>query len=378
MKKIFYLLFSLCLLLSGNVSVFAEVYTSIEQPTENVKNQDVWNRDVGDGVDTFEFKDGHWTPLTSTSERRVTAKKKYNTEIFEPNKAQQIEYIKNAQENEDFYKDLAEDQVDYIAVPDNDVNKSVKVRVPKIEVDSVKANSAFYIDNSVPEMLDVLAVNKDTEDKSSKSSSDSSSNSEESTSSTSEAPLIELSSKDQTFNVELGKVLSNEQLLNSVTFNGNKADLKIKITKSYFVYVTPDAEVYHYDLNALLGKTTVDRISVMTENQAVLNGLRASTENSDKNIGAINISLPGKYRVEFSYQDKVFASSDVTILGDKIASTETGNTVPSATSSLSKPSYTSKTLPQTGSESSSYFILGIPITIGSIALFYFINKKKTA
>ena len=88
----------------------------------------------------------------------------------------------------------------------------------------------------------------------------------------------------------------------------------LTIAQYFFVYVTPNAEVYHYNLDDLLSKTRVERVAVMTEDDAIKRGLRVSTENNDKNIEYINLSLPGKYRVVFS-DGAINATIDVTDQG---------------------------------------------------------------
>ncbi|MGG5372824.1 LPXTG cell wall anchor domain-containing protein [Enterococcus sp. AZ196] len=404
MKKIISALTIIALSLICSSSVLAESFNSIEKPSGSISDGDTWVRDVGDGTDTYTFKQGEWLPKVSSSIRRSEAKERYNKDVYEPNRIKQSLYIDNALKDPDAFKTTPENEVEYLTLGEG--NEKATVRIPKIEVDSKKANSSFYIDELVPLMLTSLvstynnSASSDSADSGStvtstsisSSTIDTSKESVETTSTTdlsaessidiNTSVALTIRAEDHTYDVKVGKKLTREDLLKIVEYDGDKNNLKVTISNSAFVYVTPNAEVYHVDLDDLLSKTSVSRITVMTEQEALKKGLRMSTENNDKNIENINLSLPGKYNVMFE-DSNVSTNCIVTVKGavtSQSSDNSNNNRVSSNEGTLSKTAAgsnlsTQKVLPKTGDRSNSFLIIGLMSTLGALGLFYVSNRK---
>lgn len=164
----------------------------------------------------------------------------------------------------------------------------------------------------------------------------------------SQSEAATLTASDGNLPVAVDEIVTPEQLLQLVTYTGDKSQLKVKITDTKYVYVTPDAEVYHYDLNGLLPKTKIERVSVLTEQQAKDLGRRLATEVSDKTINKINRSLAGQYNVSFS--DATQSAQCTVTIGDPIAASQAGlqklkNTQVTTTSTTNNSSTTNSSSP---------------------------------
>ena len=78
-KKLLLGLLTTTLLLAVSTQVNANTW-SYNQPNEpqDAKEGDFWERNVGDGIDSFYFKDGKWELTFSTSQRREKAAEAQN------------------------------------------------------------------------------------------------------------------------------------------------------------------------------------------------------------------------------------------------------------------------------------------------------------
>lgn len=403
-----------------------EYFKQLEEP-QNAVEGDWWIRDVGDGEDTYTYKNNSWEPLFGNSKRRQDAQQKYKEEVYDVNVQLQKEDIDKAKKNPDEFKNLPESQVEYITIIGAPFN--VTVRVPKRDINVEKAYLGFYIDDSVPKFLEPLVHVMDTSTSSSdtqtattgstkfssttdstttmdsgktSSTTDSTINSDIDSTSTSkdegatktstqdtttktdgtiesttkkETPH-KLSAKNRFFSIKLGGVLSKSQLLDLISYDGDKQNLIIEIKTTDYVYATKDAKVYHYDLNALLGKAKFENVRVMSEKHAKELGLTLSKENSDKTIETINTSLPGLYKVTFS--DGVNSVSCFVTIGDLsdiLDNLDNNTPVPVPTKSSTKAETTNlkqKALPKTNDSSHTgltFLGMSIILLVGSIVFY---------
>lgn len=123
-----------------------EWFKQNDAPTSAVEG-DAWIRDVGDGEDTFYFKDGKWELTFTTSKRREEAMAKYN-ETRE-------QAFRLAAANPDYYSFLSENQKDTVLLISEYYNGYVTI--PK----ELNRNIGLaYYDVEFPELLPVLHTNE--------------------------------------------------------------------------------------------------------------------------------------------------------------------------------------------------------------------------
>lgn len=255
MKKFVGLLVIASFFLTGSASAMAATYNTVEKPKEAIENASVWNRDVGDGIDTFKYENGKWVPVESTSKRRAAAKEEYLKKVVAPNKearkqAEELKqgYIEQAKQDADVFAQLSDDESMLAAYTDEQGTHEVKI--PKVQLpEEIEEPGTFFVSETVPEMLEVLPIKK-TKD-----------------TTTPTAITLKFDQEKEFTEAENNKVLKKADLLNRVTYSGNPSELTLTIT-SKMVYAAIDETVYYHDLAALLTKTTVDKISVLTEEQA--------------------------------------------------------------------------------------------------------------
>lgn len=431
MKKKILLAGILSCLVFGSVPVDAATFNQDTVLKSSVTVGDIWNRDVGDGVDTFEFKDNDWYPKSSTSLRRKVA---FQEEIIVPNQkeiaekeAKIQEYVDEAKSNKDAFNHYSDDQVMLFKSPDGIVYRIPKVIVPPV-ISEISNN--FYVnEKTVPKFLDVLGTKdsgtspsttssetKSAESQSStvdsskisdskeKISSNEKKSSEEtqrvtsdvtsttatdtnqnsttendsafSNTSTAETYTLKVKQSNYEFDVKPNEKLTKNELLDFITYTNNagqeisKNNIEVTIATSY-VYVVKESEVYHYDLDALLGTSTRERISVMTQAQAENKGLREAQGVSDKSVRAVSLSLPGKYTVTYS-DGKNEVKTTITVKGDTGTSSSSSTT--KSTTNTSKKTSIAKQYPKTGAEASTqYAWIGAGLFATAAA---FLFKKK--
>ncbi|MGG5314546.1 LPXTG cell wall anchor domain-containing protein [Enterococcus sp. AZ072] len=289
MKKFVGLLIIASFFLTGSASSLAATYNTREKPNEAIEDASIWNRDVGDGIDTFKYENGHWVPFESTSKRRSAAREDYLEKVVAPNKearkqAEELQqgYIAEVKEDAEVFDHLTEDESMLVAYTDE--QGSHQVRIPKVEMpDEIAEPAKFFISENVPEMLPVLATADVAEPV---------------TQSSNQPAAPEL--KELTYKVENNKVLTKADLLEKVTYEGDKSDISIEIS-SKMVYAAQNNTAYYHDLNSLLAVTTVDKISVLSEEDALAKGL-VSAPNESNQLTKINLSLPGQYTITLKTQ----------------------------------------------------------------------------
>lgn len=189
MKKIIGLFLVGMLALSYGVSASATTFFNQLEEPKNAVEGDWWTRDVGDGEDTYKYEKNEWEPLFGESARRKAAQKKYELEIYEPNKKQREADIELALKDADAFKDTPEKDVEYITLILT--TGIVTVRVPYRELDLGKVVSIFYINDDMPKFLDPIPG-------SSSSSSSSSSTSDSSSTTTTSTTTDESSTSSTT------------------------------------------------------------------------------------------------------------------------------------------------------------------------------------
>lgn len=509
MKKLVGLLVIASFFLSSAVSVQAATYNSVEKPSAATENASIWNRDVGDGVDTFKYENGKWVPVKSTSKRRSAAKKDYIEKVVTPNKesrkiAEELKqsYLAEAKKNPEAFADLAEDKSMVVSYTDDLGTHEVKI--PKVDVpDEVEEPAAFFVSEALPaEELEVLPgkqtrvaaadiafdkteeslpfednkvitkadllnritysgnkdelaltitskmvyaaidetvyyhdlsvlLSKTTLDKVSVFTEEQAAALKLTVAPNDSAQVeqvnlslsgsyevqaknpagaaatlalnitgkngatrvepdpeptptpqpLTLTVSDHTFPVEVGSYLNNAALLDLANYTGNKSNLKVSIATEY-VYVTPNAEVYHIDLHELLSKANLSTVAVMTEQEAVNKGLRLSTENNDKGgIDTIDRSLPGKYRV--TYTDGQTSATSVITIGEvkteeRIVTPTTPVTPNQTATPKTVPTTQGKALPQTGSTNSNLLIVIGAVILAAAAFLYWKKSSNKA
>lgn len=265
----------------------AATYNTVEKPKEAIENASVWHRDVGDGIDTFKYENGKWVPVESTSKRRAAAKEEYLEKVIAPNKearkqAEELkqDYIEQAKQDADVFAQLSDDESMLAAYTDEQGTHEVKI--PKIEVpDEIEEPGMFFVSEAMPEMLPVLETVKTTQADVTAPEN------------TNNAAFPEL--KNRTYKVQNNKVLTKADLLEQITYAGDKKDITIEIY-STMVYSAQNSDTYYRDLNGLLAITSVDKISVMSEGEAIAQGLVAADGEAEQ-LEKINLSLPGKYTI---------------------------------------------------------------------------------
>lgn len=439
MKKQILLAGVLSCLIFGSASVEAATFQQADQPKETTtvtfKNGDTWERNVGDGIDTYEYQNGKWTPKSSTSLRRKDA---YYKEVIIPNQKaiaeketeiqKYVEKIKSSEAVRELFNLLPDEKAMVFKYVDGE-----DYRIPKVDVPAVISaipNYFYQNETTVPETLEILLVKESgssaTETKSSESSTTESTTAgstfEKTMNSASSSEIIQIepktneqqetadeaktdekenpaspaqrtntnqtadtiSAESRQYDVDSNKSLNREELLSLVTYKdstGNDLDKSpIVITiKSDYVYVVDGRDVYHNDLYALLG-TATNPISVMTPQEAETKNLRKAQGVSDKGIQNISLKLPGKYQVTYTVGN-LTATNTITVDGDE-KSTGSSNTTKSS-SSTTKKSYPSSTrsssssakqYPKTGAETSTqYAWIGAGIFAAAAA---FLFKKK--
>ncbi|MGM0214176.1 LPXTG cell wall anchor domain-containing protein [Enterococcus sp. AZ109] len=301
MKKFVGLMVIASFFLTSAVSVHAATYNSVEKPNEPViENASTWNRDVGDGVDTFKYENGKWVPVGSTSKRRAAARKDFIDKVVTPNKearkkAEELKqsYIEQAKKDPEAFAALTENESMQVSYTDEQGTHEVKI--PKVDMpEEIAEPAAFFTSEAVPEMLPIK---------------------------TTPVPVVadpnqspnqkaDPSLTTTTYKVQNGKILTKAELLEQVAYDGDKTGITIELY-SQTVYSAKDSTTYHHDLNALLATTTVDKINVLTEHQAVIEGLSAAPDDT-KQIEKINLSLPGKYNVTLSVEGAV-SNNEITV-----------------------------------------------------------------
>lgn len=295
MKKLVGLLVIASFFLTGSASAMAATYNSVEKPTEAIEQASIWNRDVGDGIDTFTYENGKWVPVKSTSKRRTAAKEDYLERVITPNKearkqAEELKqsYLEQAKQDADIFAQLSEEESMLAAYTDE--QGAHEVKIPKVELpEEIEEPGAFFVSEVVPEMLPVLettqappVVTQNTKQTATPA-----------TENTKKVPAPEL--KTTTFKVQNNKVLTKAELLEQVIYTGDKKDITIEIS-SAMVYSAQNSDTYYRDLSNLLAITSVDKISVMTEADALAKGLVAASGEAEY-LEKINLSLPGQYNI---------------------------------------------------------------------------------
>lgn len=302
MKKFVGLLVIASFFLTGSASAMAATYNTVEKPKEAIENASVWNRDVGDGIDTFKYENGKWVPVESTSKRRAAAKEEYLKKVVAPNKearkqAEELKqgYIEQAKQDADVFAQLSDDESMLAAYTDEQGTHEVKI--PKVQMpEEIEEPGTFFVSEAVPEMLEVLPIKK-TKD-----------------TTTPTAMTLKFDQEKEFTEAENNKVLKKADLLNRVTYSGNPSELTLTIT-SKMVYAAIDETVYYHDLAALLTKTTVDKISVLTEEQASSLKLTAA-QNDSAEIEQINLSMSGSYEVKVQNPTGDTATLTYTVTGN--------------------------------------------------------------
>lgn len=302
MKKFVGLLVIASFFLTGSASTMAATYNTVEKPKEAIENASVWHRDVGDGIDTFKYENGKWVPVESTSKRRAAAKEEYLEKVIAPNKearkqAEELkqDYIEQVKQDADVFAQLSDDESMLAAYTDE--QETHEVKIPKIEVpDEIEEPGMFFVSEAVPEMLEVIPIKKTRDTP------------------TPTAATLKFNKEEDAIAVENNKVVTKADLLSRVTYSGNQSELNLTIT-SKMVYAAIDETVYYHDLTTLLTKTTVDKISVLTEEQA--NTLKLSAAQNDSvQIEQINLSMSGSYEVKVQNPTGDTATLSYTVTGN--------------------------------------------------------------
>ncbi|MBO1307736.1 LPXTG cell wall anchor domain-containing protein [Enterococcus sp. 669A] len=328
MKKLVGLLVVASFFLSSAVSVQAATYNSVEKPSAAIENASIWNRDVGDGIDTFKYENGNWVPVKSTSKRRSAAKKDYIDKVVTPNKesrkiAEELKqsYLAEAKKNPEAFAALAEEKSMMVSYTDDLGTHEVKI--PKVDVPAeVEEPAAFFVSEALPvEELEVLP-SKQTRENTSK---------------------IAFDKTEEILPFEDNKVITKADLLNRITYSGDKNELALTIT-SKMVYAAIDEAVYYHDLNTLLGKTTLDKVSVFTEEEAAALKLTAAPNDSAQ-VEQINLSLSGSYEVQAKNPDGTAATLALDITGKDGATRVEPDPEPTPTPQLLKLEVADHTFP---------------------------------
>lgn len=170
-KKLLLGLLTTTLLLAVSTQVNANTW-SYNQPNEpqDAKEGDYWERNVGDGIDSFYFKDGKWKLTFSTSQRREKAAEAQNNlarqreaEIDRLNQLRDS-YMENAMQDPNYYQSTPESEVEYVYINQITITSSGEkrfkgtVRIPKVEIPERLPEYYVtpYVDANVPEFLPII------------------------------------------------------------------------------------------------------------------------------------------------------------------------------------------------------------------------------